>query len=138
MTKLTQKQEQFAQAIASGMSQSDAYRAAYNVRKDTKPETINQAASRIMADGNIRARVAELRKPVVESVQMTLASHLERLRELSLRAEEDGQFAAAVKAEELRGKASGLYTDKIDHTNSDGSLKPSVIRIVAEAMPPTQ
>ena len=44
----------------------------------------------------------------------------------------------ALKALELEGKRFGAWTDKIDHTNSDGSLRPSVIRIVAEAMPPKQ
>ena len=33
-------------------------------------------------------------------------------------AKEAGTFAAAIRAEELRGKASGLYTDKIEHTGN--------------------
>ena len=114
MTTLTPKQEAFAQAVVSGLSQSDAYRAAYNVREGTKSETINQAASRIMADSNVSARVAELRKPVVEAVKITLASHLQRLEELSSGAEQAGQYSAAISAEIARGKASGLYTEKVE------------------------
>ena len=79
MSSLTPKQEVFAQAVASGKSQSDAYRAAYKVGANTKPETVNQAASRIMADSNVAARVAELRKPIAEKAQMTLESHLRDL-----------------------------------------------------------
>lgn len=51
---LTPKQEAFAQALVTGISQSDAYRAAYKVGPKTKPETVNQAASRIMA-GSLKA-----------------------------------------------------------------------------------
>lgn len=58
---LTPKQEAFAQAVASGMNQSDAYRAAYDASR-TKPESVNVNASKMMADARISLRVAELRK----------------------------------------------------------------------------
>ena len=57
---LTSKQEAFAQAVVTGMNQSDAYRAAYKVRPGTKPESVNQNASRIMADVNVASRVGAL------------------------------------------------------------------------------
>jgi len=60
--KITPKQEAFAQAIASGQNQSDAYRAAYKVRPGTKAESVNQNASRIMGNVNVVSRVKELRK----------------------------------------------------------------------------
>jgi phage terminase small subunit len=125
--KLTHKQEAFAQAIVTGMSQSDAYRAAYKVGDKTKSDTVNQQASRLMADRKIAARVAELRKPVVEAVQITLASHLERLHELSAKAESSGQLSAAITAEVARGKASGLYVEKVAVT---GNLFDSVLAAV--------
>lgn len=117
---LTAKKEAFAQAHASGMSQSDAYRASFNVRPTTKAETVNQAASRLMADSNIAARVAELRKPVVEAAQITLANHLERLRDLSDKAEKANQMSAAITAEVARGKASGLYVERTELTGANG------------------
>lgn len=117
---LTPKKEAFAQAVVSGMSQSDAYRASFNVKAATKPETVNQAASRLMADSNVSARVEELRVPVVKAAQITLASHLERLRSLSEAAESSNQFSAAITAEVARGKASGLYVEKTEVTGADG------------------
>jgi phage terminase small subunit len=120
MSDLTPKQEAFAQAVASGMSQSDAYRAAYKVREGTKPETVNQAASRLMADSNVSARVEDMRKPVVEAAQITLASHLTRLRALSEAAEASAQYSAAITAEVARGKASGLYVEKTELTGLNG------------------
>ena len=58
---LTPKQEAFAQAIASGMTQADAYRSAYNA-ENMKDATVWSKASVLMADGKVSARVEELRK----------------------------------------------------------------------------
>lgn len=109
---LTPKQEAFAQAIVTGVNQSDAYRAAFTVGAKTKPETVNQAASRLMSDSNITARVAELRKPVAERAQMTLESHLDDLMRLRNMAAKEKQYSAAISAEIARGKASGISAEK--------------------------
>ena len=68
--KLTAQQEKFCQCVADGMSQADAYRAAYKVGK-SKPETVIQNASRLMADSNVSARVAELRQALTEKALWT-------------------------------------------------------------------
>lgn len=117
---LTPKQELFAQAVASGASQSDAYRTAYTVSDKTKPESVNQNASRLMANINIASRVAELRKPIAEAAQITLASHLERLQALSEAAEQGNQYSAAISAEVARGKAAGLYVEKSEISGANG------------------
>lgn len=122
--KLTPQQETFAQCVASGMNQSDAYRKAYKVRETTKPESVNQSASRAMADINVASRVDELRKPIVEEAQITLRSHLERLRSLSEAAEAGNQFSAAIAAEVARGKASGLYIEKTELSGPNGGPVP--------------
>ena len=74
MANLTAKQTAFAESIAIGKSQADAFRAAYN-SKNMLSKTINEKASRIMADSRIRAKVAELRAPIALKFQMTLESH---------------------------------------------------------------
>ena len=63
--KLTAKQEAFAQAIADGMGQGDAYRMAYDA-EGMKDSTIYPKASRMLSEGKIRARVDELKAMVVE------------------------------------------------------------------------
>ena len=63
--KLTAKQEAFAQAIADGMGQADAYRMAYDA-EGMKDSTIYPKASRMMNEGKIRARIDELKSMVVE------------------------------------------------------------------------
>ena len=96
--KLTPKQERFAQEVASGKSQADAYRAAFDVNVGTKPETIQQSACRLMADPKVSARVAELREPVVQKAQITLESHLADLQMLRDKAMESNQLSAAISA----------------------------------------
>ena len=63
--KLTAKQEAFAQAIADGLGQADAYRMAYDA-ESMKDSTIYSKASVLMSDGKIAARVAELKAQVAD------------------------------------------------------------------------
>jgi phage terminase small subunit len=67
--KLTPKEEAFCQAIADGLNQSKAYRKAYG-GSGMKAKTVNEKASRLMAKGKIRARVAELRAPMQAKTDM--------------------------------------------------------------------
>ena len=120
MSALTPKQEKFAQCVAEGMSQADAYRSSYNCKPTTKSDTIINKASELMRNGYITARVDELRKPIIAKVRMTLESHLEdlqRLRNMAVKAE---QFGAAITAEVARGKAAGLVVSKTELTGADG------------------
>jgi hypothetical protein len=87
-----------------------------------------------MADPNIHSRVGVLREPIARKAMITLESHLEdlqRLRNMAVKAE---QFGAAITAEVARGKAAGIVVEKgqINLTNSDGSLRPTVITIRAK------
>lgn len=108
---MTPKQEAFAQAVAEGMTQSDAYRKAYNAQ-GMKPVTVNKRASELMSDGDIAGRVSELRKPVAEKAQITLESHLRDLMMLRNLAVKEKQISAAISAEIARGKASGVHVEK--------------------------
>lgn len=127
--KLTPKQERFAQEVASGKSQADAYRAAYDAEL-SKPETIHSKASVLMADGKVAARVAELREPVVQKAQITLESHLADLQMLRDKAMESNQLSAAISAEIARGKASGVHVEKSEQTVTTKSLPASVDEFV--------
>ena len=62
---LTNKQEAFCQAIADGMNQSDAYRSAYSAEK-MKAETVNSKAYELSKNGEVTARVKELREALAD------------------------------------------------------------------------
>ncbi len=116
--KLTAKQEAFAQAVASGLNQSDAYRKAFNPKKNIKLDTVNQMASRVMANIKVASRVVELRRPAVEEVGLTLAQHLRDLKALRDKADASEKYGPAVAAEVSRGRAAGLYVEKVEHSGS--------------------
>lgn len=113
MNNLTAKQEAFAQAVASGKSQSEAYRSAYNPSR-MKPESVHEKASHLMRNVKIRARVEELRAPVVAEAQMSLAGHLRDLETLRDQSVKAGKFGPAIMAEVARGRASGFYITKVE------------------------
>ena len=122
---LTPKQEKFAREVASGKTQADAYRAAYSAGK-MADKTVIEAASRLMADSNISARVEVIRKPITERAQITLESHLADLKSLRNMAAKAEQMSAAIAAEVARGKAVGLYIDRKEHTGPGGGPIQSV------------
>jgi phage terminase small subunit len=77
------QQEKFAQSVASGLNLSDAYRASYKVGK-TKPETVNENASRLMASSKVAARVKEIQAIGAEKAGLKAAEILEEVRRLAL------------------------------------------------------
>ncbi len=119
---LTPKREKFAQAVASGKSQAEAYRAAFTVTTMTA-KTVVEKASRLMADGNVRARVDEIRAPAVEKATITLESHLRDLLALRNLAAKEKQMSAAISAEVARGKAAGVVVDRaaLELTGKNGA-----------------
>ena len=60
---LTSKQEAFAQAVAGGSSQADAYRSAYQAEK-MKPEVLYVTASQLASDPKVSIRVTELKTAI--------------------------------------------------------------------------
>lgn len=107
---LTQRQGAFCLAYVETCNASEAYRRAYST--NASPKTINEKASRLLKEGKIGARIADLRAPAVEAARITHASHLQRLHALGGKAEAKGQFSAAIGAEVARGKVAGLYDEK--------------------------
>jgi phage terminase small subunit len=103
---LTAKQEKFCQSIIEGMSQADAYRTAYSAKR-MSDKTIHEAASRLMRDGKISARVDELRSNLVNEKIMSAQERLELLTRIA-RGEEPEKIVQFVDGEpiELEAPAS--------------------------------
>jgi len=121
--KLTAKQMHFARCVAAGMSQAEAYREAFDVTADGKTATHREAASRLMARADIRARVDAL---VAQRERSILASSLsDRERVLSkLRHWVDHAEAGdsnRIRSAELLGKSVGLFRDVVETSDSKSS-----------------
>lgn len=113
--KLTQKQEAFCCAYIETGNASEAYRRSYDAENMARP-TVNRKAALLMDNPKITARLKELRRPVVESAQLTLEVHLNKLAELRDAALKEGKYSAAVQAEIARGKAAGITNEKPELT----------------------
>jgi phage terminase small subunit len=128
---LTPKQEKFVQGIIEGLSQADAYRAAYNVSR-MADKTIHEKASRLMADGKVRARLKELRDEMMKPTIMSAQERLELLTRIA-RGEEperelyfsNGEQIEYTRPASLRtrreaidtiNKMTGEYVQKVDAT----------------------
>ncbi|WP_261532587.1 terminase small subunit [Burkholderia multivorans] len=110
---LTQKQEHFCAAYIETGNASEAYRRAYDVGA-MNAASVNRKAKELLDNVKITARITEMRAPVLERAQLTLEQHLSDLKRLRDLAEKNGKYAPAVAAEISRGKASGLYVEKIE------------------------
>ena len=108
---LTVRQEKFCHEIIAGKNQTEAYRAAYNI-KGGATKTVWENASRVADNSKVSARIAELRAPAAAKVGITLESHLEDLAKLRNLAVKENQIAAAITAEIARGKAAGVHVEK--------------------------
>lgn len=110
---LTAKQEAFALHYAEHGVAAEALRHAYKTPSTTKPETVWRSAQKLLDNPKVMARVESIRKPAADAVGITLKSHLEELELLRELAKQEMNLSAAIQAEHHRGKASGIYVDKI-------------------------
>src|SRR3546814_7176872 len=80
---MTPKQEAFCLAYIETGNASEAYRRAYNA-ENMKPETVNNKGYELLQKGEIRARLAELREPILERHGDTVRSeeHTSELQSL--------------------------------------------------------
>lgn len=126
---LTSKQEKFCQGIVSGLNQSDAYRAAYDVSK-MGDATINNEAYVLMQSHDISMRIEQLRLPIAERLGLGLEDYLKEMIDMKDDARGDAEHSAAIKAFELVGKALGYYVNKTELSGRDGGKIETVTEIV--------
>lgn len=112
MRKLTPREEKFAQGVAGGLSQAEAYRQAYPSSAKWKDATVWNKASALMRRDEVLARVAELQAEHAKRHEITVDSLLDELEEARTVAlgAINPQSSAAVAA--TMGKARLLGLDK--------------------------
>lgn len=114
MPKLSARQQKFADLVAQGFTQKDAYAQAYGVTH--KPKGLIANASKLAAQDKIKDAIEKNRAPVVQALQLTLESHLQTLSDIAQEARAAGQYSAAVAAEIARAKAAGLHIERSEQT----------------------
>ncbi len=131
---LTPKREAYVQNLIKGMSQREAYKAAFNASR-MKDSTIDSNASRLFADSKVKARFEGLQSEVIKaSSAAAVASATEVLEEITNIAlgkkkypvldmfgnEREGPVTMPnrVKALELLAKHHKLLTDNVNLTGA--------------------
>jgi pectin methylesterase-like acyl-CoA thioesterase len=109
---LTAKRKAFAQAVADGQSQADAYRSAFDAGR-MSPGAVWTEASLLARNPQVALRVEELKAEAEEVRQTMLVGReeaiLAQLEKEALTARTD---SARIRAIELLGRHLGLFVDR--------------------------
>lgn len=123
--KLTAKQEKFVECLLSGMTQSDAYRAAYNCVKMTN-QHIAENASKLAAKANIAPIIAERKKQLENESLWTRKQALAELADIISKAKEhlvgvkieiDKETGEEIEVQRFRSDVAGSAIKAIEQAN---------------------
>lgn len=118
---LTAKQEAFALAYVETGNAAEAYRRAYDVKAATLHSTIYSAASRLLADSKVCARVAALQDQAATMSLYTVKTAFEEYEAARELANATGNPSAAVSAINGKVKLFGLEQPRrIEHAGAGG------------------
>jgi phage terminase small subunit len=126
VTKLNEQQERFCRAIVEGMNQRDAYVAAGY--KTTTAGATDAAASRLLSDVKIAARLAELRQPIANRFEITtdfLATELLNVWKASIGADDrTNARQALMDIAKLTGRIVDMSRVQAENVNYNLSADP--------------
>jgi hypothetical protein len=108
------KHERFAQGLAEGRSADEAYEVAGYERNRSH-------ASRLVAKGSIRGRVAELQGAAAEETQITIESLIGEAADIQRRATQAGQHSAAIAALIAKAKLAGRWVERSEQRNTNAN-----------------
>lgn len=111
---VTPRQEEFAQEVANGHSQAEAYRIVFPNSRKWKDQAVHVNASKMMARTNVALRVAELRADLAKKALWTREQSVTLLSEIASAAEKDSDRVSAVK--ELNAMHGFNAPQKMEHS----------------------
>ncbi|WP_052043712.1 terminase small subunit [Oligella urethralis] len=124
--RLTPKQEAFCLAYIETGNASEAYRQAYSASR-MKSATVNSKAYELLRNGEITARIDELKANHAKRHEITvddLIAELEEARQLAI---DTSQSGSAVTATMGKAKLLGLDKQLVEHSGEvDMNLKINV------------
>jgi phage terminase small subunit len=126
ISKLTLKQEAFAQAYIETGNASEAYRRAYD-SKNMKPESIHRKAKELLDNGKVSARLDALKADAAKRNEVNVDSIIAELELARKLAMENMNPSAAVAAILAKAKVCGLDKLTLEHTGKNGGPLESMI-----------
>lgn len=104
------KHEWFAQALAKGKSQAEAY-------SDAGYTPSEPNASRLTRNDKVQARIVEIQERSIVRTEITLAALIQEAGEIQEAAKADKQYSAATAALTAKAKLAGLWVDRAETEN---------------------
>ena len=129
--KLTPKQEKFAQVYVQTGNASEAYRQAYDAGK-MKPESIKVNASKLLLNTNIALTIKSMQDELAKRELWTREDSVNVLKAIAKGQDPEARPTDKVNAVKALNAMHGWDKQTIDLTNSDGSLAPTRIELVAQ------
>ena len=117
------RHEKYAQGLANGLSQRNAYRAAFPNSVKWKDTTVDVKACELANDDKILVRLRELGKQATSRAVMTATQRKEWLTGIILNDEEETRDK--LKAVDILNRMEGEYIDKVV---ADVDISPVVIK----------
>ncbi|NCC41609.1 MAG: terminase small subunit [Gammaproteobacteria bacterium] len=121
MKELTPKQELFVKEYPVDLNATQAA-----IRAGYSAATARKIAHKLMLLPHIRDRVHASMDKRNENVKLTAETVITDLLRLQRKAEEDGTWAAAIKATELLGRHLQMFVDRVEMKHS-GGIKVNVL-----------
>jgi len=120
LKKLTPKRALFARCVASGMTQADAYREAYDPKASTTNASIHTLASRLMSEVELRSRVDALIAQRDKAVSASAVSDRDKVLRKLRQWMDEAEPADSIKlrAAELLGRSAGLFVTEMNVNTS--------------------
>jgi hypothetical protein len=111
------RQERFAQELAMGRSQGEAY-ALSGYRLSTVGAR-DANASRLLRNDKVAERVAELRAEAAASTAITVESLIREATDIQRAATADGNHSAAIAAVVTKAELAGLWIERKENKNTN-------------------
>lgn len=126
---LTPQQETFATAVAAGLSQAEAYRAAYPKSKTWKDESVHSKSCQLAARANVKQRIAALTSAALKKNDVTIERVIRELALIAFGSKRDvmkwgPSGVQLIDSESLTQEQAALVAE-VSETTSDsgGSIK---------------
>jgi phage terminase small subunit len=126
---LKPKQEKFAQLYVELGNASEAYRQAYSSK--AKAESVNVNASKLLADAKVSLRVQQLRDELEEKSLWKRLDSIKTLASIADGTDPEAKVSDRVNAVKALNSMHGWDKQVIEHSNPDGSLRPTTIQLSA-------
>lgn len=131
--KLTHKQARFVEEYLIDLNATQAAR-----RAGYSAKTAGQMGERLLKKVEIKQAIDRAIKKRCEATERTAKDVVRDIEKLKDEAWKDGDLKTALKALELEGKHRGAFTERLDHTSSDGTMSLMPTNIIVNFVDPEE